>query len=98
MSSGFGICGHKNTYSSKVKNGKWVEDLIGMDLAKNPPNHGTLYTTETREKIIHPDDMPYNGGGEGIKFESAFEIQVKNKSGLPSHMLFEHLGAPGSDR
>lgn len=26
------------------------------------------------------------------------EIKVKNKGGLPSHMLFEHMGAPGSDR
>ena len=98
MSDGFGITGHKNTYNSKVKNGKWVEDMIGMDLAKNPPNHPTLYTTETREKIIPPADMPYNAGGEHLKFETAFQIQVKNKSGLPADMLFSHLGAPGADR
>ena len=47
----------QNSYSSGVKEGKWVEDLVGMDLARNPPNHPTLYTTEQREKMIHPRDM-----------------------------------------
>ena len=98
MSSGFGICGHKNSYSSSVKNGKWVEDLIGLDLARNPPRHPTTYTTETRDKIIDPADMAWNAGGLGIKMLNASEIKFKNKSGLPAHMLFEHLGAPGGDR
>ena len=49
MSDGYGICGHKNTYNSRVKNGKWVEDLIGMDLARNPRPNTTVYTTEQRE-------------------------------------------------
>jgi hypothetical protein len=47
-----------------------------MDLAMNPPNNPTLYTTETREKIIPPADMPYNAGGEHLTFETAFQIQV----------------------
>jgi len=97
-SDGFGICGHKNAYNFKVKNGKWVEDLIGMDLAKNPPNHPTLYTTEQREKMIPPSDMIDRSGGENVKMLSMEEVKVKNKTGLPGHMLFEHLGAPGADR
>ncbi|GMH52404.1 hypothetical protein TL16_g01222 [Triparma laevis f. inornata] len=98
MSQGFGICGHKNAYSSGVKEGKWVEDLVGMDLAQNPPNHPTLYTTEQREKIIPPADMENRAGGEDLNMLTMDEIKVKNKGGLPSHMLFEHMGAPGSDR
>ncbi|GMH53280.1 hypothetical protein TrRE_jg8132 [Triparma retinervis] len=97
-SDGFGICGHKNAYNFKVKNGKWVEDLIGMDLAKNPPNNPTLYTTEQREKLIPPSEMVDRSGGENVKMLSMKEITFKNKNGLPSHMLFEHLGAPGADR
>ncbi len=98
MSSGFGICGHKNQYSSAVKNGKWVEDLIGMDLARNPPKPQTPYTTETREKMIDPKDMPNNAGGGSLKMLTASEIKHKNKNGLPADLLFAHLGAPGPDR
>jgi hypothetical protein len=95
---GFGICGHKNTYNSKVKNGHWVEDMIGKDLAGMQRTNQTEYTTETREKIIDPRDMPYNAGGQHIHMLSAADIKTKNKNGLPANMLFEHLGAPGADR
>ena len=37
-------------------------------------------------------------GGEDLNMLSMDEIKVKNKGGLPSHMLFEHMGAPGADR
>ena len=75
-----------------------MEDLIGMDLARNPPNHETLYTTEQREKMIPPSEMENNAGGEDLQMLTMDEIKVKNKGGLPSHILFEHMGAPGSDR
>ena len=69
-----------------------------MDLARNPPNRETLYTTEQREKMIPPSEMPNNAGGEDLNMLSMDEIKVKNKGGLPSHLLFEHMGAPGADR
>ena len=31
---GFGICGHKNQFSSGVRCGNWVEDTVGGNLAK----------------------------------------------------------------
>ena len=70
---------YQNAYNFKVKNGKWVEDLIGMDLAKNPPNHPTLYTTEQREKLIPPSEMIDRSGGEDVKMLSMEEITFKNK-------------------
>lgn len=97
MSDGFGICGHKNHYNSAVKVENWVEDSFGADLARNPSNNPTVYTTDTREKIIDPKDMVNNAGGEDLHLMDRNEIMQQNK-GLPSHMLFEHLGAPGADR
>ena len=72
-----------------------------MELAKNPTRttkNKTTYTTETREKIIHPKDMIDNAGGRHISMLTASQIKSKNKNGLPADMLFSHLGAPGSDR
>ena len=100
MSDGYGICGHKNSYSSGVKNA-WVEDFIGMELANNQSRttkNQMTYTTETREKIIHPNLMKDNAGGKDITMLTAQQIKSKNKNGLPADMLFSHLGAPGSDR
>ena len=72
-----------------------------MELAQNPQRsqkNQMTYTTETREKIIHPNLMKDNAGGRHIKMLTALQIKSKNKNGLPADMLFSHLGAPGSDR
>ena len=71
--------------------------MIGQDLARNPPHHPTVYTTDVREKLIDPKDMVDNAGGADLNLMGRAEIMQQNK-GLPSHMLFEHLGAPGADR
>ncbi|GMI51111.1 hypothetical protein ScalyP_jg10081 [Parmales sp. scaly parma] len=98
MSGGFGICGHKNHYTSKVKVENWVEDHFGEDLANNPANlYPMEYKTDTTEKLIDPKFMVDNAGGDKLNLMGRDEI-MQNSMGLPSHMLFEHLGAPGTDR
>ena len=34
---GYGICGHKNSFSTTVLNGNWVEDEYGRYLANVRP-------------------------------------------------------------
>lgn len=60
--SGFGICGHRNSYNSGVRHGNWVEDLIGQDLHDMGGDRGRVteanYRTEGGDSFIHPGDMP----------------------------------------
>ena len=89
MSQGFGICGHKNNFSTKILNGNWVEDRIGMRLAETRPEVTREgITTDTRENFIDPKYMsdrqtrdcpPINN----VAIESA-------RRGLSSDTLFGH--------
>ena len=36
MNYGYGICGHKNSFSTNALLGNYVEDQFGRDLASNP--------------------------------------------------------------
>lgn len=47
--------------------------------------------------MIDPREMVNNAGGQGVQMLNSTDIKVK-MVGLPSHMLFEHMGAPASDR
>ena len=59
--SGFGICGHRNAYQSRVRHGNWVEDLIGIDLHAQGFERGKVtgddYMTTSAGSYIHPADM-----------------------------------------
>ena len=54
---GFGICGHKNNFSTKILCGNWVEDRIGARLASTRPEPTEVITTDTRANFIAPADM-----------------------------------------
>jgi len=87
MSQGFGICGHKNNFSTKILNGNWVEDRIGMRLATSrpEPNWDGL-TTDTRENFINPalmgdkqtrdcppiDNVAIEAGRKGLSADTLF--------------------------
>lgn len=47
-SEGFGIAGHKNSYSSKVRCGNWVEDEHGLHLASTKPQNQLSCVTESK--------------------------------------------------
>ncbi|CAN0246453.1 unnamed protein product, partial [Ectocarpus sp. 13 AM-2016] len=81
--TGFGICGQKNSYSSKTKCGNWVEDRIGKTvaerLAKAP--RPALGSTVEREDFVHPSTMTNNTvvSGDDTKMMSASDIKDKNR-------------------
>ena len=50
-SEGFGIAGHKNSYSSKVRCGNWVEDEHGSHLASVKQMNRLSNVTESRHRF-----------------------------------------------
>ncbi len=86
---GYGICGSKNIYSSKVRLDNWVEDTIGMDLGHTERPPFKLYSTVTNETHCDPSLWP-----EPQKLPAntptPLELKTKNKDGLPYALLFEH--------
>lgn len=90
---GFGICGSRNIYSSKVRVDNWVEDNISLDLVKEPRHSQTLYRTVTREGFVDPTQMPEQPPLP-VNLPSAFELKTKNKEGMPYSLLFEHNCKP----
>ena len=46
---GFGIAGHRNNYSTGIRNGNWVEDTIGGKLADKVKIEG-YGGSESRER------------------------------------------------
>ena len=89
---GYGICGSKNIYSTKVRVDNWVEDNIGMDLAHTNRPQYKLYQTVTSETHIHPKDMP-PPKNLPVNMPSVLELKTKNKEGMSYEMLFEHDNA-----
>jgi hypothetical protein len=100
--SGFGICGAKNIYSSKVKLDNWVEDKFGVDLVQNPKPRDSHFTTCVREQYIPPSEQQPACGpltttlAKSVKFLSKAELKAKNKDGLSYALLFQH-GLHGED-
>lgn len=89
MSGGFGICGHRNSYNSGVRNGNWVEDLIGNELANVPARGQGLvnYTSENHQSFIHPTQMPDKAsrGAPSIEKDPITKVEP-----LPYDMMFKH--------
>lgn len=86
---GYGICGAKNSYSSKVKLDNWVEDNIGSVLAQNTSSVAHNYDTVQSSCHIHPREMPVSRRPP-INMPSTQELKAKNKEGMPYSMLFDH--------
>lgn len=89
QNQGYGICGAKNIYSSKVKVDNWVEDNIGMSLAMKTREPPRIFQTCTKESFIDPNDRP-SPPSMPVNMPSTQELKSKNKDGLPYSILFSH--------
>lgn len=87
---GFGIAGHKNFYSTKVKVGNWNEDTIALHLVKTRQVPPLRYETETRKNHIDYSHFPPDPRTSKLKIDSAEEIQARNKEGLSYEIVFSH--------
>lgn len=86
-SAGFGVCGHKNSFSTGVKIGNYVEDRIGRDLARSGRAHPISKTSECSGSYTDPATMPdkcVNAPKENPSERSML------RQGLPYDILFEH--------
>ncbi|CAM9846550.1 unnamed protein product [Chrysoparadoxa australica] len=99
MSTGFGICGHKNHYSSKVKYGNYVEDLIGAELADKRLKSGppALGTTTQQDDMIPPAAMVDRTNHPKVPFMTPQAIKEKNCNGLPFELLVGHVSDAGHE-
>jgi hypothetical protein len=85
---GYGICGSKNIYSSKVRLDNWVEDTIGMELGQTERPPYKLYNTVTKEAHCDPSNWPEPQNL--VNMPTPLELKTKNKDGMPYSILFEH--------
>ena len=88
---GFGICGHKNEYSSGVLCGNWAQDQKYQDVCA---------VSSPRSKAIAPSEKILNNSAprHGVQFLSGKEIARKNKMSLSYSSLFGHTGPSFSSR
>eukprot|EP01041_Mallomonas_annulata_P010588 gene10588-22097_t len=88
---GFGLCGHKNTFTCTAKYGNWVEDIIGGELTVAPRAGKISYDTESRRQYIPPSEMPVHPSTANKKDKLTIEeLKSKNKEGLPYSLVFNH--------
>ncbi|CAM9443111.1 unnamed protein product [Laminaria digitata] len=93
--TGFGICGQKNSFSSRTKCGNWVEDRIGKVIAaklKDAPRQAFGSTVE-RDDFIPPAMMTNNTvlPRDKTQMLSAADIKNKNREGVSFDLLFGHV-------
>lgn len=104
--AGFGICGHKNAYNAGVRQGNWVEDLMGADMAaekaqqtakanqlKSEGIPGRVVASESKAKYIDPRDMDQRQAMRDV--QSSGEASVSTK-GVPYSIMFYHT--PGGEK
>ena len=91
---GFGICGHKNQFSTGVRCGNWVEDTVGGVLAKRHLAEGPAgYKGAMSETQQHYDVTVVKAMANKEKFRAQdSEDQLIALRGLPNHLLFGHEG------
>lgn len=87
MDLGHGICGHKNMYSTGVKVGNYVEDRIGLDLARNCSSKPISKHSEYSASFIRVQDMP-----DKCSHAPARNLVERNllRQGLSYSLMFEH--------
>src|SRR5690554_3290235 len=88
--TGFGIAGHKNSYSTSVRCGNWVEDSVGHSLMHSRSEQAMDYTTEARRNFIDPKLMEEDPLASRVKIPSLAEITVKSREGLSWNVMFSH--------
>lgn len=86
-SAGFGICGHKNAFSTGVKIGNYVEDRIGADLARTSASKPIQKHTEASASYVDPRTMPDKCAH--APRENLIE-RAMLRQGLPYDVVFEH--------
>ncbi|EGZ17656.1 hypothetical protein PHYSODRAFT_500582 [Phytophthora sojae] len=87
MEVGYGICGHKNSFSTGVKIGNYVEDRIGAELARNSSVKPINKHSEHSASFINPRDMP-----DKCAHAPAENLVERNmlRQGLSYDLIFEH--------
>lgn len=86
INEGFGICGHKNSYSTG-KVGNYVEDRIGGELARACASEPLARLTECRANFVDSALMP---GKCANAPKENLEERFMLRQGLPYSILFEH--------
>lgn len=92
--AGFGICGHKNSYTAKVYDGNWSEDKIATELLMTRQVQKPSYQTEQRSNFQNPINIPEDPRIASVKLESMDDIRAKNKEGLSYALIFDHGNGP----
>ncbi|CEG42975.1 uncharacterized protein PHALS_13207 [Plasmopara halstedii] len=87
MDFGYGICGHKNVYSTGVKVGNYVEDRIGAELARNSLSKPINKHSEYTASFIQPCAMPHKC--VHAPSENPAERNML-RQGLSYNLMFEH--------
>ncbi|KAL4158298.1 hypothetical protein PRNP1_004076 [Phytophthora ramorum] len=87
MDVGYGICGHKNSFSTGVKIGNYVEDRIGADLARNSSVKPINKHSEYLASFINPRDM-----ADKCAHAPAENLVERHmlRQGLSYDLIFEH--------
>lgn len=87
MNYGYGICGHKNSFSTNALLGNYVEDQFGRDLANNK-SRGLIPTpkSEFQSAYIPPRDMPDK------QRDAPVDPIMNARDGLTAEMMFRHNG------
>lgn len=88
--TGFGVCGHKNAYSTGVKIGNYVEERFGSQLARTGTSRPMSTHTEASVSYIDPRAMPDKCARAPM--ENLVE-RAMVRQGLPYDLVFEH-GVP----
>ena len=93
MNKGFGICGHKNSYSKGVKVGNFVEDEMGSKLAQSLISKPFNAKSESQEKFQNPSNYLADNN-EKDKDNNNININELDtslsRSGLSYQMIFAH--------
>lgn len=96
-SSGFGICGHRNSFSTGVRCGNWIEDTFGKDLASKKRAEGTFsYANSKSESQNHFSNNFSTVNRAELVAGSQYDQRAK-MTGLPLDLLMGHDGADGPD-
>jgi hypothetical protein len=96
-SQGFGICGHRNSFSTGVRCGNWIEDTFGADLAQKHRSKGTFsYGSTQSEAQAHFSENLKNVDRSALVAGSQYDQRAK-LTGLPLHLLMGHDGADGPE-
>ncbi|RLN91274.1 hypothetical protein BBJ28_00019622 [Nothophytophthora sp. Chile5] len=87
MDVGYGICGHKNAFSTGVKVGNYVEDRIGAELARNTSSKPINKLSECSASFINPREMP-----DKCAHAPQENLVERNmlRQGLSYDLIFEH--------